>query len=65
MYNVGRMYKHGRGVRRNPTKAMHWLLMAGELGNANAQHQLGCIYARGDDVVRLTCSCIPCVTFGV
>ena len=51
MYNVGRMYKHGNGVRRNATKAMHWLLKAGELGNADAQYQLGCIYARGDDLV--------------
>lgn len=54
MYNVGRMYKHGNGVRRNATKAMHWLLKAGELGNADAQYQLGCIYARGDDLVHTT-----------
>lgn len=51
MYHVGRMYKQGKGVRRNPAKALHWLLKAGEQGDANAQYILGCLYNRGEDAV--------------
>lgn len=53
MFNVGRMYRQGKGVRRNVIKATQWLQAASQQGEVNAHYMLGCIYARGDDLVRM------------
>lgn len=49
-YDVGIMYEKGRGVDRNPRKAVHWLGEAARQGHATAMAELGIIYFEGNGV---------------
>ena len=46
-YNLGLMYRNGRGVPENDKTAVKWFTLAAEQGNASAQYNLGVMYARG------------------
>jgi len=49
-YNLGWMYRNGRGVPGNDAKAVEWYTKAAEQGYAKAQHNLGSMYYRGEGV---------------
>ncbi|MEE2705180.1 MAG: tetratricopeptide repeat protein [Pseudomonadota bacterium] len=44
---LGQMYRTGRGLSQNFTKAAMWLGKAAKAGNASANHRLGWMYSRG------------------
>lgn len=46
-YNLGIMYRAGRGVPRDINEAKKWYLLAAEQGHALAQFNLGWMYASG------------------
>ncbi|RWW08064.1 hypothetical protein GW17_00028524 [Ensete ventricosum] len=53
MYQMGLLYYYGlRGVRRDNTKALHWLLKAVEKGDPRSMEFLGEMYTRGAGVER-------------
>ena len=53
LFNLGRMYENGRGLLdRSYTKAVSCYSKASELGNAEAQNQLGWLYHIGIGVSR-------------
>ena len=49
-YNLGVMYRAGRGVPRDYKEARKWYRLAAEQGNALAQFNLGWMYASGKGV---------------
>ncbi len=49
-YDVGVMYEKGRGVDRNPHKAVVWLGKAAKQGHATAMAELGILYLEGDAI---------------
>ena len=49
-FNLGVMYKNGRGVPENHAEAAKWLRNAAEQGHADAQLGLGIMYATGEGV---------------
>lgn len=49
-YNLGVMYRAGRGVPQDYQKARKWYRLAAEQGNALAQFNLGWMYAGGKGV---------------
>ena len=51
-YNLGQMYRNGRGVPQDDTAAMKWYRLAAEQGDAKAQFVLGAIYFLGQGVPR-------------
>ena len=46
-YNIGNMYKSGRGVEKNYEKAVMWYRKAADQGDADAQCNLGDMYDNG------------------
>jgi TPR repeat protein len=44
-YNLGVMYKNGRGIPQDYMQAAAWYRKAAEQGIANAQYNLGGMYA--------------------
>ena len=46
------MYRDGKGVPENNAEAVKWFRKAAEQGEADAQSNLGRMYARGDGVSR-------------
>ena len=48
--NLGHLYRTGRGVARDPSRALHWYRRAAEQGFAGAQANLGDMFARGQGV---------------
>ena len=46
-YNLGAMYRYGRGVPQNYKTALKWYTLAAEQGNADAQYNLGQMYRKG------------------
>lgn len=48
--NLATLYLFGRGVKRDPEKALEWSLKAAEKGNMVSQARLGAIYLAGDGV---------------
>src|SRR5688572_12312107 len=48
--NLATLYLFGRGVPRNPAKAVEWSIKAAGKGNAVSQARLGAMYAAGDGV---------------
>jgi TPR repeat protein len=48
--NLGIMYKKGRGVPKDFTKAVEWFRKAADQGDAIAQYQLGKMYLSGHGV---------------
>jgi TPR repeat protein len=49
---LGVMYQLGSGVPRNLTKAVELLTKAYELGDGTAAHNLGTIYAMGEEEIK-------------
>lgn len=49
-FNLGIMYKKGRGVPKDYTKAVEWFRKAADQGDAIAQYQLGKMYLSGHGV---------------
>jgi len=49
---LGVMYQLGTGVSRNLTKAVEHLTKAYELGDGTAAHNLGTIYAMGEEEIE-------------
>ena len=49
-YNLGFMYRNGRGVPENDKTAVKWFTKAAEQGYANAQLNLGIMYENGHGV---------------
>ena len=49
---LGVMYQLGSGVPRNLTKAVELLTKAYELGDGTAAHNLGTIYAMGEEEIE-------------
>ena len=43
-YNLGLMYRNGKGVPQNHKTAVKWYRLAAEQGNADAQGLLGAVY---------------------
>ena len=44
------MYKKGQGVPQDYSEAENWLRLAADQGHANAQNELGILYATGQGV---------------
>jgi TPR repeat protein len=51
-FNLGIMYKKGRGVPKDATKAVGWFRKAADQGDAIAQYQLGKMYLAGHGVLQ-------------
>jgi len=51
-YNLGWMYKRGRGVPQADDTAIMWFEMSAQSGHSGAQSTLGSIYYYGEGVVR-------------
>jgi len=49
-FNLGRMYKEGRGVEQDYKEAVKWYRKAAEQGDAQAQNSLGLRYEKGQGV---------------
>ena len=49
-YNLGKMYRNGKGVARDYAEAVKWWCLAAEAGNADAQNKLGVMYHDGEGV---------------
>ena len=49
-YNLGEMYRNGKGVPQDDAEAVKWFRKAAEQGNANAQFNLGSQYRKGKGV---------------
>jgi TPR repeat protein len=45
-YQLGLIYKQGKGVPQDDALAIHWFRRAAEQGQADAQNQLGLLYKR-------------------
>jgi TPR repeat protein len=53
-YNLGNMYREGRGVEKNEAETIKWYRMAADNGDASAQYNLGVAYATGMGVPENT-----------
>jgi len=51
-YNLGLMYQHGWGVKKDPPTALEWYKKSALQNNADAQYNLGLMYTRGKAVFR-------------
>ncbi|MDO9372609.1 MAG: tetratricopeptide repeat protein [Gammaproteobacteria bacterium] len=51
-FNLGALYEHGRGVKKDLAEAAKWYRKAAEQGNALAQYYLGNLYANGEGVEK-------------
>jgi hypothetical protein len=49
-FNLGNMYREGRGVPQNDVEAAKWFRLAADHGLANAQYNLGNMYFKGEGV---------------
>ncbi len=49
-YNLGRMYRQGKGIELDESQAAQWYRQAAEQGDAWAQHNLGWLYKTGKGV---------------
>jgi len=47
-YNLGVMYYHGEGIRKDYDEALKWFHLSAEQGDAEAQFNLGFMYGRGE-----------------
>ena len=52
MFYVSECYRHGRGVAKNPTLSLKFLLEAAKQGDAAAQYTLGCTLQKSESVER-------------
>lgn len=49
-YNLGLMYKNGKGVKQDNAEAVKWYRKAAEQGDASGQFSLGIMYYKGEGV---------------
>ncbi len=49
-FNLGQLYRLGRGIQRDMVQARRWYERAAERGYGPAQYQLGVLWERGDGV---------------
>ena len=49
-YNLGVMYREGKGVPKDDAEAVKWFRLAAAQGSANAQYFLGLMYDNGNGV---------------
>jgi TPR repeat protein len=49
-YNLGIMYRNGRGVPKNDSEAVKWYRKAADQGHSGAQYNLVFMYAYGEGV---------------
>jgi TPR repeat protein len=49
MYSLGYCLLHGRGTRRDPEAGLRWLNRSAELGEIDAQYELGSAHYRGNN----------------
>ena len=49
-YNLGLMYRNGKGVPEDYKQAVKWYRLAAEQGDADAQYSLGIRYDKGEGV---------------
>jgi uncharacterized protein len=47
-YNIGILYYHGEGIRKDHDEALKWFHLSAEQGDAEAQYNLGFMYGRGE-----------------
>ena len=52
MYNLGYLYKNGKGVTQDYERAIEWYKKAAEKGDADAMNKLGYMYYIGEGVTR-------------
>ncbi len=48
--NLGHLYRWGKGVEKNPSRAAYWYHRAAKSGFARAQYSLAVLYLRGEGV---------------
>jgi TPR repeat protein len=53
-YTVGDMYLRGRGTRIDPTKALHWFLLAAKQGHSRAAYKAGYLYLHSEKYEQAT-----------
>ena len=51
-YNLGWMYRKGKGVPQDYKTAVKWFRLAAEHGNAKSQYNLGFMYYEGQGVIE-------------
>ena len=51
-YNLGKIFRDGRGVERDAKKAAQWFLAAAKQGYAKAQNHIGVRLARGEGIAK-------------
>lgn len=51
-FRLGALYEEGRGVERDPERAVHWYRHAADHGNESAWFNLGHMYAKGQGVAK-------------
>ena len=51
-FNLGHMYRNGKGVAQDYKEAVKWYRKAAEQGYASAQYNLGVMYGMGHGVVQ-------------
>lgn len=51
-YNLGIMYYHGEGIRKNHEEALLWFLKAAQQDDPDAQYNLGFMYGKGEGVEK-------------
>ena len=51
-YHLGRLYRSGNGVQKDPIQAARWLDLSSERGDHRAQALLGEMLFKGDEVAR-------------
>ena len=61
-YELGKAYRDGNDVNRDPSEAVRWFTAAAEKGYAKAQRHLGTHYANGDGVSQDTVLAIMWLT---
>lgn len=53
-YNLGEMYRMGKGIKINYSEAMNWYKRAAQQGITQAQYKLGNMYRLGQGLMRDT-----------
>ena len=61
-YNLGLMYRNGRGVPENDKTAVKWYTLAAEQGDADAQYNLALKYDNGEGVPENDKTAVKCYT---
>src|SRR5580704_3722378 len=49
---LGVLYEQGKGLKKDPAKAIEWYRRAAEQGNSAAQFNIGILYETGSGVAR-------------